>query len=135
MAEFINTIDVLGDDVVFDSIIDRTITEFKDNSVETVGKYAFTKCNALVTVLLPNVKSIGVYAFNNCTNLTAVIIRYDGVCTLHNADAFGNSAVAKGTGYVYVPKEHLDSYKAATNWSSYADQIRAIEDYPDICGG
>lgn len=23
----------------------------------------------------------------------------------------------------------------ATNWSVYADQIRAIEDYPGICGG
>ena len=23
----------------------------------------------------------------------------------------------------------VDSYKAATNWSTYADQIRALEDY------
>jgi hypothetical protein len=28
----------------------------------------------------------------------------------------------------------VDSYKTATNWSKYATQIRAIEDYPDICG-
>lgn len=40
-----------------------------------------------------------------------------------------------GTGYIYVPAALVDSYKAATNWSTYADQIRAIEDYPDITGG
>ena len=32
MAEFINTIDVLGDDAVIDSIINRTIAEFKEFS-------------------------------------------------------------------------------------------------------
>ena len=41
MSEFINTIDVLGDDAVIDSIIDRTITEFKDNTLTTIGQYAF----------------------------------------------------------------------------------------------
>ena len=33
MAEFINTIDVVGDEALADSIIERTITEFKDDHV------------------------------------------------------------------------------------------------------
>ena len=37
--------------------------------------------------------------------------------------------------YVYVPKALVGAYKSATNWSTYANQIRAIEDYPDITGG
>ena len=40
-----------------------------------------------------------------------------------------------GTGFVYVPAESVDTYKSATNWSTYAEQIRAIEDYPEITGG
>lgn len=240
MAEFINTIDVLGDDAVIDSIIEKTITEFRDDVITTVGMYAFYYCTALTDVDLPNVThvdkmsfsncsalarlnmpnlvttanepfahctalksvsfprlktcessllrgctnletvdvpeldaipdffvyqaknslksvschaatSIGGYAFAQCTalttvdapcvnsiannafegcsNLAAVILRYDGVCALKNVNAFGNSAVSNGSAYVYAPRAHLDSYKAATNWNTYESQFRALEDY------
>ena len=58
-----------------------------------------------------------------------MIIRSDTVCTLNSTNAF------TGTPYIYVPSALVNSYKTATNWSSYAAQIRAIEDYPEICGG
>lgn len=35
----------------------------------------------------------------------------------------------------YVPTSLVETYKSATNWSTYAEQIRAIEDYPEITGG
>ena len=73
--------------------------------------------------------------FHQCSALTAVIIRSPAVCTMSDSNAFESTPIASGTGYVYVPAALVDSYKAATNWSVYADQIRAIEDYPDICGG
>jgi hypothetical protein len=57
------------------------------------------------------------------------------VVTLADVDALNDSSVASGSGYIYVPAALVDSYKAATNWSTYAEQIRAIEDYPEICGG
>ena len=106
MAEFINTIDVLGDDAVMDSIIERTITEFKDNVIQTIGQYAFY----------------------GCTNLVTLVLGSDSVVTLKNANALTNSGIAKGTGYIYVPAALLDTYKAATNWATYANQFRAIED-------
>ena len=82
------------------------------------------------------VTSIGTYAFYSCSALVTVILRYtDAVCTLAGTNAFTSTPIASGTGYIYVPSALIDSYKAATNWSTYADQIRAIEDYPDICGG
>ena len=35
----------------------------------------------------------------------------------------------------YVPTSLVEAYKSATNWSACAEQIRAIEDYPEITGG
>lgn len=75
MAEFINTIDVLGDDAVIDSIIDRTITEFKDNSVTTLGSHAFYGCTALKTVDIPNVRTLNKIAyatFRGCSSLERI---------------------------------------------------------------
>lgn len=34
-----------------------------------------------------------------------------------------------GTGYIYVPAALIDQYKAANNWSTFADRFRALEDY------
>ena len=73
--------------------------------------------------------------FYQCSALTAVIIRSPAVCTMSDSNAFKSTPIESGTGYVYVPAALVDSYKAATNWTEYANQIRAIEDYPDICGG
>ena len=73
--------------------------------------------------------------FYRCSALTAVIIRSPAVCAMSDSNAFKSTPIKSGTGYIYVPAALVDSYKAATNWSVYADQIRAIEDYPDICGG
>ena len=69
MSDFINTIDVLGDDAVIDSIINRSIVEFKDDVITSVGNYAFNDCTALETIDLPNVTYLGTYAFRNCKAL------------------------------------------------------------------
>lgn len=75
------------------------------------------------------------YIFYNMANLKAVIIRGNNVSQLNNSNHFNGSSIANGTGYVYVPAVLVDQYKAATNWVTIADQIRAIEDYPEITGG
>ena len=75
------------------------------------------------------------YVFYNMTNLKAVIIRGDNVSQLNDVKTFNGSSIANGTGYIYVPAVLVDQYKAATNWVTIADQIRAIEDYPEITGG
>ena len=36
---------------------------------------------------------------------------------------------------IEAPVDEIARRKAATNWSTYAAQIRAIEDYPEITGG
>lgn len=135
MADFINTVDVIGDDALTDSIIQRTIAEFKDNNVTTAGWYAFFGCTALALVDLPNATKVDNNAFEGCTALQTLILRGNAVATLVGTSAFNNTPIASGEGYIYFHAALVDSYKAATNWSTYAAQIRAIEDYPDITGG
>lgn len=72
MSDFINTIDQLGDKAVQDSIIDKSIIEFKDNVLKTIGEYAFYNCTSLTTVDLPNVTLTGDQSFYNCNSLTTV---------------------------------------------------------------
>ena len=103
-------------------------------NVEALSGYDFRYCVSLKSIELPKVKTISAYSFHACTTLQTVILRTDTVCTLENVNAFSNMPVEKGAGYIYVPSALVDGYKSATNWSTYESQIRAIEDYPDICG-
>ena len=95
----------------------------------------FNGCSKLTTADFPVAESIGNTAFNNCSALTTLILRSGTMATLSNTNAFNGTPIKSGTGYIYVPAALVDTYKAATNWTAYANQIRAIEDYPDICGG
>lgn len=101
----------------------------------------FDGCQSLKKIDLPKVTIINKNVFAKCSMLTAVILRSNTVVELSSANSFNNTPIANGTGYIYVPKTLADgsdgvtAYKAATNWSVYANQFRAIEDYPEICGG
>lgn len=127
-------------------------------NVTSLGAYAFYQCSNLETVTLPKLTtistqtwymcpklehadcgqlgSITAQTFASCTALKVLILRKtSSICTLTNANGVSGSGIGKGTGYVYVPAALIETYKAATNWSTYAAQFRAIEDYPDITGG
>lgn len=111
-------------------------------SVRSVLNYAFKDCAALKKIDLNQATKINASAFYNCSNLEAVILRRTGsICTLSSTNAFQLTKIASGGGYFYVHREMLSDnysyldYRRATNWSTYASRFRAIEDYPDICGG
>ena len=135
MADFINTIDTLGDDAVVDSIIQRTITEFRDNVVTALRSGCFRECRSLSVVDTPCINVIGQNAFGNCIALTALILRSSKICTLQSTNALDGSGIRSGTGYIYVPRALLSDddktkdYRRATNWSTVAAQFRALEDY------
>jgi hypothetical protein len=123
----------------------------------TADNAAFQKCTNLKTANLPKVtdattslfwgcseltsadfsalKTISSQAFVNCTKLESVILRGTQQVNMTSSNSFVNSGIAAGTGYIYVPASLVDKYKSATNWSAHANQFRAIEDYPEICGG
>ena len=96
----------------------------------TLGYQTFMDCTSLTTVNLPKCTSIGASAFYRCTNLTTIILSNNQVATLEDIYAFYNSSITNGTGYIYVPDNLVDSYKTATNWSTYANQIKPISELP-----
>ena len=101
-----------------------------------ISRYgSFMGCSNLEKIDFDVLEEMNNADFYQCSALTAVIIRSPAVCAMSDSNAFKLTPIESGTGYIYVPAALVDSYKAATNWSVYADQIRAIEDYPDICGG
>lgn len=52
------------------------------------------------------------------------------LCPLAFVNAFEGTPISVGYGYIYVPADLVDTYKAATNWSRYADQIVSLNEYP-----
>lgn len=78
---------------------------------------------------LPKLETINANAFNSCLMFIALALRNETLVTLANANALTNTHIYKGTGYIYVPKALIEEYKAATNWVTYANQFRALEDY------
>lgn len=105
------------------------------HQASSISTYSFYGCSYLTKLEFDRITSISTNAFNGCTRLATLIIRSSSMATLGGTSAFTGTKIAGGTGYIYVPAALIDSYKTATNWSTYAAQIRAIEDYPDICGG
>lgn len=117
----------------------------------------FQYCTSLEEVSFPKVASIGSGAFSGCsrlkkidiggavTTMTATFLNsavpleafiLRGVTTVPTlgSSVFSNTTVDNGTGYIYVPGSLLATFQVASNWSTYSAQIRAIEDYPDVCG-
>lgn len=103
--------------------------------VTGIAQNAFYDCD-LVKADFGVANKINQASFAYCRTLEALILRRtSSICTLSVAtNAFTGTPIAEGTGYVYVPAALIEEYKVATNWTNYASQFRAIEDYPDICG-
>ena len=117
-----NTIELLGEEETFKNIVEHKITELEDNKIDIIRNYAFYYCSSLTSVSFPNVTSIGEDAFNGCSGLTTIYVgtESDTVCSLSSTNAIPSSVTD-----IYVPASLVDSYKSATNWSNYADKIKA----------
>lgn len=155
MAEFTNSIDVLGDDAVADSIIDRSIVNLSDNTITVIGASAFAYCSRLTTVdfpactkisssafcncvklvraSFPACTSINGVAFQYCSSLATVIFTGSNVVTMTTSHAFINTPMST-TGYFYVPSSMIASYQAATNWAYFSSRFSAVEDYAEWDG-
>lgn len=128
------------------------LTSVSFANVQTVGNSALRDCSLLTSVTLPKAATldnsalrnnaaltsldlplcsyITGYAFYGCEALAALVLRYTaGVCYLANKNAFTYTPIAYNTGYIYVPDALVDSYKSATNWSTYGARIKALSEY------
>ncbi len=105
-----------------------TIARF--NSLKKIITDVFRSLTALKIVYIPNVESISGAPFADCTGLEAVVItQTNTVATLATTNVFVRSGIANGTGFIYVPDNLVESYKSATNWSTYASQIKPLSEY------
>ena len=135
------------------------LQEINFPAVRAIKAYAFQNCTSLTEVYLPGSGlSLATSVFDGCSNLTKItltnassitdckgasaletlILSSDTlVTTTTGTTSFfhSSSPLYNGTGYIYVPSALIDSYKTHYAWSVWADQFRAIEDYPDITGG
>lgn len=89
-------------------------------SVTSISTSAFYSCNSLKNIAIPSgVSVLGANVLANCSILESVTIRSNTPPTL-STYAFTNcKALAK----IIVPTGCGETYKAATNWSAYADII------------
>ena len=111
------------------------LTEVNFPLLASVPNYTFYLDKALSKADVGVASSIGSQAFYNAPIKTLILRKSDGICTLSNTDAFASSGIGPKKGNIYVPSALIEEYKNATNWSTYASIFRAIEDYPEICGG
>lgn len=115
-------------------------------SATGISTSAFENCYLLEKADFIGGSSLGSRTFYNCYSLKALIIRKTSLVKLSSTNALSNCYHFIGQtqaiynpngdkdGYIYVPKNLVENYKVATNWSAFASQFRAIEDYPEICG-
>ena len=82
---------------------------------------AANACQYLEVCDIGKAKSIAANTFANCYNLQTLIMRRTSVTTCANVNAFLNTPVRgrnSMTAKIYVPSSLIDSYKAASVWST-----------------
>ena len=118
------------------------------DGVTSIGSYAFYNCYSLASIIIPDgVTSIGSSAFYICSSLASITIPgsvtsigsyafaycygmryYDfsactDIPTLSSTSAFNN---IPSDCQIRVPASLVDAWKAATNWSTYANYIVGV---------
>ena len=92
------------------------------SSLTTIGKQAFQVNSNLLSLDIPSgVTSIGNSAFAYCSKLTSLTFHSTTppTCGTNILDDCKKC-------YIYVPAASVDTYKAASGFSTYADKIQAI---------
>lgn len=108
----------------------------------TYWYFTFSRCHELKKIDISHYHQTSSYTFfTECHSLKALIIRSFGDKYAIGSNPANGCYHILGTvnatynpeglkdGYIYVPRNMVDTLKSATNWSTYADQIRALEDY------
>ena len=95
------------------------------DGVTSIGSGAFQTCPSLTSVTIPDgVTSIGSSAFQSCSGVAFYdFSNHTAAPTLANTNAFQGIAADCE---IRVPASLVNEWKAATNWSTYADHIVGV---------
>ena len=115
------------------------------SGVTSIGAYAFHNCNSLSNITIPSgVTTIGDNTFNGCYSLSSITIP-SRVTSIGNSAFYGCYGVGEyhikpttpptlaatnafnniqSDCVIYVPSASLDTYKTASNWSTYASKMQ-----------
>lgn len=85
--------------------------------------------SALYCACFDAVQSFGILSMGSNTSLNAVIVRSNSIPSVQTS-TFNNTPIASGTGYIYVPDDLVAQYQVATNWVTYAEQIKGMSEIP-----
>lgn len=105
------------------------VTDLKGAEFSTDSSWGgFAQCTSLESVIINDcVTSIGYNMFYGCTALRWI------KCLAVTPPSLGNTNALANTHHcpIYVPDASVDTYKAATNWSTYASRIYPISAYSE----
>lgn len=106
-----------------------TIKEIPEKII-MINSFVFQNCTSITEqTWYGAIQYVYANSFANCSNLTKLVLpNVARVPNLVNVNAFTNTPIANGTGYIYVPNNLVDSFKSATNWSTYANQIKGLSE-------
>ena len=94
-----------------------------------ISAHDFNNCRCLKEIVIPSkVAKIGVYAFYHCYAIKFDFSQCEQIPILENTNAFSSTLANKK---IVVPDALYEDWKAATNWSTYADYIVKSSEYTD----
>lgn len=114
---------------VFRECTKLALTELPEG-ITTLASNNFYKCTSLVEIACKGrIASLSSHVFYGCSSLIKFAMpNIIQVPTLSNANTFTDTPIANGTGFIYVPDDLVESFKTATNWSTYVNQIKPISE-------
>jgi hypothetical protein len=90
---------------------------------------AFMNCTSLERIEFPIAAQIHSNVFKGCTSLRTLVLRPPKTVTsLGNTASFEGTKIGDGEGYIYVADNLVEKYKTATNWSTFASQIKPLSE-------
>lgn len=112
------------------AMIEGTLESIANTTATTVGRCCFFGRDSLLKADFAAVTTLGQNCFAN-SNLETLIIRAPQVVTFVNGNPFSGTWIDDGEGEIYVPDELVDAYKADSNWSVYASEIKGLSEYQE----
>ena len=116
------------------SLTSVNVSGFNTNNVTNMNSM-FHQCEKLTKIDISSFTSekltLNASMFAGCVKLTTLIINNPNLFKMTNSNMLRDTPIESGTGYVYVPDDMVETYKSATNWNIYANQIKGMSELPE----